>query len=130
MRSIALQTNLDRIRELTEYVTPLASIVTRTNDTTSIHLEQGRVDVAKDEDPLFTRLLCKFTAGTVYPKHEHGENEYIIVMDGYIDIDVGNGYERLGQYDFMHIRPNILHSVYVEQETTALIICVPPSKDY
>ena len=130
LKDSALQANMKRIRDLTETVTPVASFVEKSLDGVEVTLDTGGCKIFKKDHELCTSMFCVFEANTIFPNHVHSEHEYIIVLDGYIDIGFGDGLVRFNQFDTVHIQPKQQHLIIIEQKTTVLAITAPPSEDY
>lgn len=122
---------IERIRELTETVTPLKNIITtKDNNHVDFKLESGSLVAEKESHSLYTKMLCFFKPKTVYPKHQHNEYEYIIILSGTVHIDLGDGMILYEEHAVICIPPETLHAVYTDDEATVIVITIPASGDY
>lgn len=128
-----LRANMDRIKELTGSIAevPVSSLIkSRTMDRIELVLPRGKAEVEKYNTAFFTSLLCTLYPDTVYPMHKHIENEYLIVIEGSIYLDLGDGPILYNKLAYIYIAPEQLHSIYVEEKSVILTITVPVSEEY
>jgi quercetin dioxygenase-like cupin family protein len=128
--------NIERLRELTEKlpeVVPLEAVV---------QLEDGRYveyDVLRgfcssyglynNEQVAVARSVA--TGGTLFPKHDHGEHEFVIVVQGSGRITIGENevieFEGPFSYTFL---PGVSHEFEFDTMTKMICVTVPASKGF
>lgn len=71
-----------------------------------------------------------FTAGTVFPEHQHKADEWMFVYSGEMTLTC-NGRERLVEPgEMVNMEPGCVHGARFEVNTRAVTIMYPPSEDY
>lgn len=75
-------------------------------------------------------LDCVFKRGTYFPSHSHPEIEYIILYEGVMEVTLDDEIVFLRVGDCLAIPANKNHSVMCIEDSKAIAITIPASKDF
>lgn len=125
-------TNLDRLRELTETLPTFPGEVLRQNHCKEYEMEKGiclgwYLYVRNNEIGVHRWYSPK---GTIFPKHAHGEDEWIFVYRGHLNLKLVSGDIRLINREFYYIPPDTAHGATFPEDTYYLTITIPPAKEF
>lgn len=69
-------------------------------------------DEPKDNGDALLLFECRMPAGNGVPPHTERNHEAFYVIEGTLEIEADSERYRLGPYDFLSIRPGVLHSLH------------------
>ena len=125
--------HMQALKKLTEELPPLFGDITQKR-------VSGAVDVDMDKgDGFGLNLLHQpeiavsrwySPKGSLFPRHQHSEREWIIVYRGELTLHVECGDKVLGAGDSFVVPPHVPHSASFRQDCWYIAITIPASKDF
>lgn len=123
---------LDQIRKLTESLPDLSEYVKlRSGDIIDYDVDHGRCrGVNLLNNGLTSVQYAELTAGTVFPEHDHGQIEILVIVTGSVVVRNISLDEVLKSGDVVRFRPGEMHKLVALEDTKLLGITIPSCQNY
>ena len=128
-------THIDKLRELTDKLPALSmsEIIKKQFANNLIEYEgtSGSViglGIYKEEDLAIQKTFL--SKGSHVPKHSHLENEWMIVISGYIHFEFNGTVKKIKNGGLVYFNMNEYHAATAIEDTWLLCITIPPSGGY
>ena len=127
------ENKLPELRALTERLTFGGISSPQAPNYTQIDTERGHAyAIGLSSSPDYSVVFVYTAADTPSPAHQHAEWEFVIVIDGHLELFIEGDTEPtviLQRFGFHAIPPNTQHSSYSSTQTTCLAVTVPADKE-
>lgn len=129
-----LESNMVRIKELTHSLEfPFANTIhSVTAEEINFNMENGTMKATRmEKNEHYASVLVSNSCGAVFPFHSHKENEYMIVIKGWVEVHTYDG--KTARYESGEvgiITANTVHKCTMMDGSVILVITIPPSKEF
>jgi quercetin dioxygenase-like cupin family protein len=127
-----LETNFERIKELTEKLTRLEDFTRPASRKIVFNLPSDvnvLCEILKDEKE-FIVVQGTFPKGCLFPLHSHIGSETLIVLSGQITCHIGDNVYVLKVGDSLKIYSDVQHWVCFDEETNIVSITIPKERAF